>query len=316
MFYNPKNPEIFESFFISTAENTSNTFELNDLSELQDTFNFINEEFDFSLIGDHKLMTNTSFSSTDTQYKPDSNIIIISTLFNASESRSGTISVLANNLNNVPTDKKKNSSSIDLIIDDNKINKTLQEDFKSGDNPLYDPLIHGLKKLNKSQLLPDDTDKKSDSSKDMFSEKNKINENIFFLDDDSEEKKDKNAIKKNITFKSKKYKLLLQNYSKQEDCCLDIYELFDQRLFFETLIQNFKLIYNKKLIGRLKVPEMRNLEIVDRNFFKFLQKRDKKKRASCFGYYKALIGFLIMAFIYFLFIIIAVNVDFLNVHIS
>ena len=71
VFYNPKNPEIFESFFMSTADNTSSAFDLNDLSEFQEASNFISEDMDFSMVGDYRLMSNTSFTSTDTQYKPD-----------------------------------------------------------------------------------------------------------------------------------------------------------------------------------------------------------------------------------------------------
>ena len=316
VFYNPKNPEIFESFFMSTAENTSSAYDLTDLSEFQDASNFISEDTDFSMVGDYKLMSNTSFTSTDTQYKPDANLIIISTLLNLPESQNNILSILKSNLNNNIINNK-NESSLDLIVDDNKNNISMQEELKIGDNPLYDSLIQKSKKSNKSQLLPDD-DKVTESSQDMFSNKDELNQNIFFLDDETSQKKDKKYKKRNKNFfpKTKKYKQLLQNYNKEENCCLDLYELFDQKRFLETLNKNYKIIYNKKLIERIKIPESRNIENVDRNFFKFLQKRDKKKRASCFKYYKTLIGFLIVAFLYFLFVIIAVNVDFLNVHIS
>jgi hypothetical protein len=317
VFYNPKNPEIFESFFMSTADNTSSAFDLNDLSEFQEASNFISEDMDFSMVGDYRLMSNTSFTSTDTQYKPDANMIIISTFLNLSDSQNNSLNILKNNLN-IINKNNNNNSSMDLIVDDNKINISVQEELKISDNPLYDSLIQGAKKSNKSDLLPDDTDKKTESSQDMFSNKDDQNQNIFFLDDESSEKNNIKKKKRYKTFlpKSKKYRLLLQNYNKEENCCLDLYELFDQKTFLETLNQNYKIIYNKKLIERIKVPESRNLENVDRNFFKFLQKRDKKKRASCFKYYKTLIGFLIFAFLYFLFVIITVNIDFLNVHIS
>ena len=316
VFYNPKNPEIFESFFMSTAENTSSAYDLTDLSEFQDASNFISEDTDFSMVGDYRLMSNTSFTSTDSQYKPDANLIIISTLLNLSESQNNILNILKSNLGNNIINNK-NESSLDLIVDDNKNNISMQEELKIGDNPLYDSLIQKSKKSNKSQLLPDD-DKVTESSQDMFSNKDELNQNIFFLDDETSQKKDKKYKKRYKTFfpKTKKYKQLLQNYNKEENCCLDLYELFDQKRFLETLNKNYKIIYNKKLIERIKVPESRNIENVDRNFFKFLQKRDKKKRASCFKYYKTLIGFLIVAFLYFLFVIIAVNVDFLNVHIS
>ena len=317
VFYNPKNPEIFESFFMSTADNTSSAFDLNDLSEFQEASNFISEDMDFSMVGDYRLMSNTSFTSTDTQYKPDANMIIISTFLNLSDSQNNSLNILKNNLN-IINKNNNNNSSMDLIVDDNKINISVQEELKISDNPLYDSLIQGAKKSNKSDLLPDDTDKKTESSQDMFSNKDEQNQNIFFLDDESSEKNNIKKKKRYKTFlpKSKKYRQLLQNYNKEENCCLDLYELFDQKTFLETLNQNYKIIYNKKLIERIKVPESRNLENVDRNFFKFLQRRDKKKRASCFKYYKTLIGFLIFAFLYFLFVIITVNIDFLNVHIS
>jgi len=317
VFYNPKNPEIFESFFMSTVDNTSSAFDLNDLSEFQEASNFISEDMDFSMVGDYRLMSNTSFTSTDTQYKPDANMIIISTFLNLSDSQNNSLNILKNNLN-IINKNNNNNSSMDLIVDDNKINISVQEELKISDNPLYDSLIQGAKKSNKSDLLPDDTDKKTESSQDMFSNKDEQNQNIFFLDDESSEKNNIKKKKRYKTFlpKSKKYRQLLQNYNKEENCCLDLYELFDQKTFLETLNQNYKIIYNKKLIERIKVPESRNLENVDRNFFKFLQKRDKKKRASCCKYYKTLIGFLIFAFLYFLFVIITVNIDFLNVHIS
>ena len=97
---------------------------------------------------------------------------------------------------------------------------------------------------------------------------------------------------------------------------MDLYDLFNQKIFLEKLKLNYKKFYNKQLIERLKVPESRNFENVDRNFFKFLQKRDKKKRSSNLKYHKKLISFLIIAFLYYLFIIIFCDIDFFNVHLS
>ena len=83
-------------------------------------------------------------------------------------------------------------------------------------------------------------------------------------------------------------------------------------------MKQFSLIYNKQIIEKLKIPESRNLENVDRNFFKYLQKRDKlkKEKESNVKYHKKLIIFLILVFLYFLLIIIFINCDFYKIHIS
>ena len=311
VFYNPKNPEIFESFFLSTAEN-STSYDLYDLSEYQDVSYFVSEDTDLSMVGDYRFMNNTtSIESAKSKYKPDAYMIIISYFLNNPESPNSSFS--NDNLNNILT-----NSSLDLSLEENKNRSTMQNDYKIGDNPLYDSLIHDIKRPNKSLVIHEDLGK-TESSLEITTKKEENNEhnneNIFFIDEESVSKKSKKD-KKRRKSKRTKFQLLLKEFYKQEDCCMDLYDLFNQKIFLEKLKLNYKKFYNKQLIERLKVPESRNFENVDRNFFKFLQKRDKKKRSSNLKYHKKLISFLIITFLYYLFIIIFCDIDFFNVHLS
>ena len=315
IFYNPKNPEKFESFFMPTSENGSSDNDLYDLSEFQEDSNFTSEDEHFSSIGDCRLMSNNSYSSIDSEYKPDANMIIISTFLNSPESKNNILPNLKSNHSNNLINKKNDDLSFCSDIDGDKNNLSMQKGSKSSYFPLKKKKV---KESNTYQLLSDDDSDNENDSNDYYilSRKETLNDN-FVLSGNYiiEEKKGKKVKNRYKTF-IKESDFMLKNYPIHEDCSEDLYDLFDHRLFLETLNQNFKIIYNKKLIERLKVPESRNIENVNRNFLKQLLSKDKKKRESCFKYYKTLIGFLIIAFIYFLFVLISVNVVFLDPYIS
>lgn len=304
IFYNPKNQEL-EDLILPSNDNSSSVIDLYDLTDYDEPSNFISEDMEFSNMNDYRLMNN-SFSSNESLYKPNSNMIIISNLINNSES-------LNNSLINLNSMKE---NSFEESLDDNKNNISMHEIIKKEESPLYDPLIIKKKKTFKSQLMPGDCEK-FDPIKDSSSNNNShsdLNENIniFFLDEESKKKKKQ---KKLLQTKTKKYKFFFENY-KEPDCCQNLYNFFEQKTFLEQIKQNYKCIYVKNLIERLKVPETRNLENVDRNFFKFLQKRDKKKRESNIKYHKKLIIFLVLALLYFLLVLIYINSDFYRIHIS
>ena len=306
IFYNPKNQE-YEDLILPSNDNTSSVIDLYDLTDYEEPSNFISEDMEFSNMNDYRLMNN-SFSSNESLYKPNSNMIIISNVINNSESLNNSLNILKNIQEN----------SFEESLDDNKNNISMHEILTKNESPLYDPLIINRKKTFKSQLMPGDSDK-FDSLKDSLSNPNSNsdlneNSNIFFLDDESKSKKKKKQ-KNPLRTKTKKYKFFFENY-KEPDCCQNLYNFFEQKTFLEQIKNNYKFIYVKNLIERLKVPESRNLENVDRNFFKFLQKRDKKKRESNIKYHKKLIIFLVLVLLYFLLILIFINSDFYRIHIS
>ena len=306
IFYNPKNQE-YEDLILPSNDNTSSVIDLYDLTDYEEPSNFISEDMEFSNMNDYRLMNN-SFSSNESLYKPNSNMIIISNVINNSESLNNSLNILKNIQEN----------SFEESLDDNKNNISMHEILTKNESPLYDPLIINRKKTFKSQLMPGDSDK-FDSLKDSLSNPNSNsdlneNSNIFFLDDESKSKKKKKQ-KNPLQTKTKKYKFFFENY-KEPDCCQNLYNFFEQKTFLEQIKNNYKLIYVKNLIERLKVPESRNLENVDRNFFKFLQKRDKKKRESNIKYHKKLIIFLVLVLLYFLLVLIFINSDFYRIHIS
>jgi hypothetical protein len=306
IFYNPKNQE-YEDLILPSNDNTSSVIDLYDLTDYEEPSNFISEDMEFSNMNDYRLMNN-SFSSNESLYKPNSNMIIISNVINNSESLNNSLNIL----NNIQ------ENSFEESLDDNKNNISMHEILTKNESPLYDPLIINRKKTFKSQLMPGDSDK-FDSLKDSLSNPNSNsdlneNSNIFFLDDESKSKKKKKQ-KNPLRTKTKKYKFFFENY-KEPDCCQNLYNFFEQKTFLEQIKNNYKFIYVKNLIERLKVPESRNLENVDRNFFKFLQKRDKKKRESNIKYHKKLIIFLVLVLLYFLLVLIFINSDFYRIHIS
>ena len=309
-FYNPKIPETFESFIIS--EDVSSMSELAELSEENEASNFISEDSDISIVGENKLINSTSSSSIKSKYKPDANLIIIATFLYNIESRSSSFSSLKedinfnNNINNNNNDVLITNSELDMSMDDNKLNNSMQK-LNFNDNPLKDSLIHH-KNANKSLLISDKGIKMDESNQDLVIKRDVVNENIIFLDEDSLEENKKKKKKKHKS-KKKEYQVLIKEFNQENDCSGDLYDLFNQRTFLEKVKLNYKLIYNKKLIERLRVPESRNIEDVDRNFFKFLLQRDKKKRLSIFKYHKKLIAFLIIALLYFLVVIVCINID-------
>ena len=307
VFYNPKVSESLEDLALSTSDNTTSIIDLYDVTDLGEISNFISEDMDFTNIHDYRLMSNTSITSSQSHYKPDSNLIIISTVLNLTEHLANIFPVI--NVNN-------SNPHIDVNSEDKKSNETVKEEIKINDNPFNDSFLLKKKKSLKSQDLPGITDKNSDSSNDTLIKNEKMNGNIFYLDDDSSLKK-KYKNKKITLQENKKYQFFFKRYYKEPDCSKDLYNYFDQILLLDT-VKQFSLIYNKQIIEKLKIPESRNLENVDRNFFKYLQKRDKlkKEKESNVKYHKKLIIFLILVFLYFLFIIIFINCDFCKIHIS
>ena len=115
--------------------------------------------------------------------------------------------------------------------------------------------------------------------------------------------------RKSYNIKIKRYKGLLKNYYKKNDCSGELYGLFNQEEFMETINSYYPTIFSKALIQNIRIPESRNLQTLDRNYFRYLQKRERKKRISYFKYYKIIIIFVSISFIYFLLLIIFMNVD-------
>ena len=156
-------------------------------------------------------------------------------------------------------------------MDDHKIN-----------NPLYDSLLYEGKNENKSLLNHDDTSNAIYNNNNDFIENKDFDilENIIISSDDDSKNKSKKDSKTTgrttFNLKSKKnYKFLLNKYV---DCSNDLYDLFNQKLFLDKIKQNYNLDYNKVLIERTKVPESRNLEIVDKKkFYSIMRKREKTK---------------------------------------
>ena len=308
LFFNPKNPEVFEDFFFSSIDNISSDI---DLDEVDDDSNFFSDDRTFSLGPDYKLRSSTFSTSNEIQYKPDANMIIISLFLNIADSRNSSLTNIRNSID---------SNQSDLSIDDNKNNVSMIEERKRN-NPLNDSLFGDIKKVNKSLLFPDDTDINIDIKNDSTNKKEyEIIENIFISDDDdSKNRSKKDSCKtgrKSYQIKTKKkYKFFLKNY-KQPDCSNDLYELFNQKDFLTKIKQNYNFLYSKMLIERMKVPESRNMEIRDKNFFKYMYKREKKKKESIFKYHKKLTIFLIINLIFFGFILLFINYDFFDNYIS
>lgn len=309
IFYNPKNPEIIEDLIMPANDSVSTELDVNDVTEYNEIANFMSEDNDYSNVGDNRLMRTSSVSSNEVdsnnQYKADANMIIISNFleFNkASYPRQ-------NRINN-----RNNQNDLNPEIDEDKDIISVEDNLKINDNlKIKDNLIEPLTmRKTKTLAVQDDSINDDQESND---DQIDINKNIFFLDDDSNDKKRK-RIKSKSKSKSKqnktlKFKLLLL---KEPDCCQDLYEFFQQRLLLEQIKKRFKCVFNKNLIERLKVPESRNLEAVDRNFYKFLlKKKKKKKKESTLKYHTNLIVFMAVLFLYFIFALIFVNTDFLKI---
>lgn len=297
IFYNPKNPEIIEDLIMPAGDTATTELDLNDLTEYNEIANYMSEDNDHS-VNDNRLLS-SSFSSnnnnnndTDSQYKADANMIIISNFleFNkASYPRQNRINTNRNNQNDLNSE-----------IEENKDNISVDANLRIND--MLEPITM---RKTKTLGIPDESEKdEKEQNDDSFD----INKNIFFLDDDTDKKKKKKS--KSKQRKTLKFKLLLY---KEPDCCQDLYEFFQQKLLLDTIKKRFKCVYNKNLIERLKVPESRNLEAVDRNFYKFLmKKKKKKKKESKLKYHTHLIVFAIVSLLYFMLLLIYVNTDFLH----
>ena len=296
IFYNPKNPEIIEDLIMPAGDTATTELDLNDLTEYNEIANYMSEDNDYS-INNNRLL-NSSFTSnnnnndTDSQYKADANMIIISNFleFNkASYPRQNRINTNRNNQNDLNSE-----------IEENKDNISVDANLRIND--MLEPITM---RKTKTLGIPDESEKdEKEQNDDSFD----INKNIFFLDDDTDKKKKKKS--KSKQRKTLKFKLLLY---REPDCCQDLYEFFQQKLLLDTIKKRFKCVYNKNLIERLKVPESRNLEAVDRNFYKFLmKKKKKKKKESKLKYHTHLIVFAIVSLLYFMLLLIYVNTDFLH----
>lgn len=296
IFYNPKNPEIIEDLIMPAGDTATTELDLNDLTEYNEIANYMSEDNDYS-INDNKLLSssftsNNNNNDTDSQYKADANMIIISNFleFNkASYPRQNRINTNRNNQNDLNSE-----------IEENKDNISVDANLRIND--MLEPITM---RKTKTLGIPDESEKdEKEQNDDSFD----INKNIFFLDDDTDKKKKKKS--KSKQRKTLKFKLLLY---REPDCCQDLYEFFQQKLLLDTIKKRFKCVYNKNLIERLKVPESRNLEAVDRNFYKFLmKKKKKKKKESKLKYHTHLIVFAIVSLLYFMLLLIYVNTDFLH----
>lgn len=296
IFYNPKNPEIIEDLIMPAGDTATTELDLNDLTEYNEIANYMSEDNDYS-INDNRLLSssftsNNNNNDTDSQYKADANMIIISNFleFNkASYPRQNRINTNRNNQNDLNSE-----------IEENKDNISVDANLRIND--MLEPITM---RKTKTLGIPDESEKdEKEQNDDSFD----INKNIFFLDDDTDKKKKKKS--KSKQRKTLKFKLLLY---REPDCCQDLYEFFQQKLLLDTIKKRFKCVYNKNLIERLKVPESRNLEAVDRNFYKFLmKKKKKKKKESKLKYHTHLIVFAIVSLLYFMLLLIYVNTDFLH----
>lgn len=297
IFYNPKNPEIIEDLIMPAGDTATTELDLNDLTEYNEIANYMSEDNDHS-VNDNRLLSssftsnNNNNNDTDSQYKADANMIIISNFleFNkASYPRQNRINTNRNNQNDLNSE-----------IEENKDNISVDANLRIND--MLEPITM---RKTKTLGIPDESEKdEKEQNDDSFD----INKNIFFLDDDTDKKKKKKS--KSKQRKTLKFKLLLY---REPDCCQDLYEFFQQKLLLDTIKKRFKCVYNKNLIERLKVPESRNLEAVDRNFYKFLmKKKKKKKKESKLKYHTHLIVFAIVSLLYFMLLLIYVNTDFLH----
>lgn len=297
IFYNPKNPEIIEDLIMPAGDTATTELDLNDLTEYNEIANYMSEDNDYS-VNDNRLLSssftsnNNNNNDTDSQYKADANMIIISNFleFNkASYPRQNRINTNRNNQNDLNSE-----------IEENKDNISVDANLRIND--MLEPITM---RKTKTLGMPDESEKdEKEQNDDSFD----INKNIFFLDDDTDKKKKKKS--KSKQRKTLKFKLLLY---REPDCCQDLYEFFQQKLLLDTIKKRFKCVYNKNLIERLKVPESRNLEAVDRNFYKFLmKKKKKKKKESKLKYHTHLIVFAIVSLLYFMLLLIYVNTDFLH----
>ena len=312
LFYNPKVTDTFEDFFNISEYNSSSSHGDFDLSGIND-INGLNEfsdkpesakisieEDDFSSFNNQKLMPISISSGYNKQYIPDCNMIIVSTNFDFSKARNSSLSSLTINLNyNI---NNSDEDDLDLTIDEDKNNISMQEELKNKENLLNSPAIDEIKRANKSLIFLDDLSENGKLEKKQNKNAPLKNENIFFIDDEtSAKKKKKHVVKKErkiFNIKSKKYKGLLKNYNKKNDCNEELYDLFNQKEFIETINKHYPIIFSKSLIENLSVPESRNF-----------QKREEKEVTSYSKYYKLIFICVFISFIYVLALIILMNVD-------
>ena len=123
------------------------------------------------------------------------------------------------------------------------------------------------------------------------------------------------ALRDSVSTRSKKSIFSAFRLSKQSNCCNDLYNFFSQNNFIENLKKKYKFYVSKKVLEKTVIPEARDYENIDKDFLKFINKKDDEEDNSSIVKIKKLILFLIISTLYYLLIIIAINIDPINVFI-
>ena len=104
----------------------------------------------------------------------------------------------------------------------------------------------------------------------------------------------------------------IMRLSRQSNCCNDLFNSFSQIDFINNLKIKYKNYISKKVIDTIKIPESRDYENIDKDFLIFLKKKESEEDNSLIVKNKKLIIFLFIFFIYYALMIIAINIDALN----
>ena len=147
------------------------------------------------------------------------------------------------------------------------------------------------------------------------------------LDDESKDK-NKNKSKKKSKKNVKRYSVNLNDLMSQKpnrrsifsfmrlsrasNCCNDLISSFSQIEFINNLKIKFKNYISKKVMEKIIIPESRDYENIDKDFLVFLNKKESEEDNSLIVKNKKLIIFVFIFFIYYALMIIAINIDALN----
>ena len=124
------------------------------------------------------------------------------------------------------------------------------------------------------------------------------------------------ALRDSVSTRSKKSIFSAFRLSKQSNCCNDLYNFFSQSTFIENLKKKYKFYVSKKVLEKTVIPEARDYENIDKDFLKFINKKDDEEEDnSSIVKIKKLIFFIIIFTLYYLLIIIAINIDPINLFI-
>ena len=104
----------------------------------------------------------------------------------------------------------------------------------------------------------------------------------------------------------------IMRLSRQSNCCNDLFNSFSQIDFINNLKIKYKNYISKKVIDTIKIPESRDYENIDKDFLIFLKKKESEEDNSLIVKNKKLIIFVFIFFIYYALMIIAINIDALN----